>query len=193
MGDLPNGAAVKNLVEELVMVPRSYASIVRTVEPFLAEWPPEARFTKHSVARHAHRHLKWEAAALREIADRRTSQLEQVDATSQRMLDATVVLETIRQRGLDLLLQDEIRPSVKDLLAATDALQELEDEADGTVTPAIFHSQVNRIIEVIRDEVPEDRWEYVVARLEGRAGSSVGPTETDPVFEELMREVDQTD
>jgi hypothetical protein len=193
MADLPNGPAVKDLVTELLMVPRPYESIMRTVEPFMSERPFEARFSCHSVRRHAQRHLRWEEQALRAIADRRANHLAQVDAATERMLDATVVLEAIRQRGLDLLLQDEIRPSVKDLLAASAALEALEEEADGTFSPALLLAQLDTVIQVIREEIPEARWDQVLARIEGKSSSAPEAPASDPVFDELLAEMDTVD
>jgi hypothetical protein len=106
------------------------------------------------------------------------------------MINAVVVYETIRQRGLDLLMQGEINPSVRDMLAATSALQAIEDEDNAGISPVLFYSQLNRVIQVIRDEIPEDRWESVVARLEGDDDAVPLPqSEPDPVWEELMADV----
>jgi hypothetical protein len=189
-GSLPNAAAVRHLADQLLMVPKPYPEVVRLLAPLMADWPEESRFSKYSLRRHAQRHLRWEETALRVVADRRASHSAQVGEVSQRMLDATVVLETIRQRGLDLLLQDQLRPSVKDLLAATAALQELEDEADAGLSPAVLLSQLDVVIQVIREEIPEDRWEHVVARLEGKTASPPLPPASDPVFDELQAEMD---
>ncbi len=192
-GDLPNGPAVRSLANQLLVIPKPYPEVVRLLAPLMVDWPDEAMFSKYSLRRHAQRHLRWEEAALRAIADRRASHTAQVGAVAQRMLDATVVLETIRQRGLDLLLQGEIRPSVKDLLAATNALQELEDEADEGLTPAVLLSQLDRVIQIIREEIPEERWPHIVDRLEGGPTSAQRLPEPDPVFDELMAEMDSMD
>jgi hypothetical protein len=187
--DLPNGAAVRNLVDRLLMVPTPYPEVVRMLSPLMDQWPEGAQPSEFSVRRHAQRHLKWEEAAFRAIADRRADKIAQVAEASERMIDATIVLETVHQRGLDLLLQDEIRPNVKDLLAASSALQELEERAAGTVSPAVLLSQLDRVIQIIREEIPEDRWPDVVARLEGR-DADMTPPDVDTTFNELMAEMD---
>ncbi len=52
-------------------------------------------------------------------------------------------VEAIRER-LDLLLRDEIRPSAKDLVAATNALRWLKDEADAPFSPVYLLCQLDR-------------------------------------------------
>jgi hypothetical protein len=187
-GDLPNGAAVRGLADQLVMVPKPYPEVLRLLSPLMAEWPADAKFSKYSLRRHATRHLRWEEASFRAIADRRASQVARVGEAAERMLDATVVLETIRQRGVDLLLQDEIRPNVRDLLAATSALQELEEQAEGGYSTVDLLAQLDVVIAVIREEVPQDLWPRILARLNHERDSLPRPPEPDPLFEELLKD-----
>ena len=190
---LTNGGAIQALANRLLLVPMSYPDILDHLEPLMADWPPEARFSRYSLRRHAQRHLKWEESALRQIADRRSEQVAEVGSASRRLLDATVVLETVRQRGLDLLLQGEIKPNVRDLLAATSTLQELETAADGELSPAYLLSQLNTVINIIREEVPEERWPHIVARFEEAPSGSLDALHDDPVFDELSAELDDFD
>jgi hypothetical protein len=132
--------------------------------------------------RHARRHLRWEQAAFRAVADRRSRQASSVNSASERMISAVVTYETIRQRGLDLLMEGEIRPSVKDVLAATSALQEIDDEDSAAISPALFYSQLDRIIQAIREEIPEERWEAVLARLDVDSADPPAQQEPDPVW-----------
>src|SRR5881409_772612 len=73
--DVPNGAVVRNLIEELLMVPKTYSAIVRVIDPLMESWPEDFRISKDSVMRHAKRHLAWEETAIRQIAERRASSL----------------------------------------------------------------------------------------------------------------------
>jgi hypothetical protein len=190
MGDLPNAAAVKNLAEELLLVPRTYASIVRTLEPLMAEWPPEARFSKHSLARHARRHLRWEAAAFREVADRRAEESGLTRAASARMLTASTVFETVQQRGIELLLEDELRPTIKDVLTATTALRELEQEVKEGFSLADLHSQMDRIITIFREELPEGLRVRILARILEEEQKLSAPPARDPNWQALEAELE---
>ena len=173
-------------------MPRTYASVMRTVEPLMEGWPEDARFTKYSLIRHARRHLRFEQAAFRAMADRRRRSVERLHDGSVRMLDASVVLEAIQQRGVDLLLTDEIRPSVRDVLAATSVLRELELEADTVISQAEVLAQVDRIIQALRDEVPPEFLPAVIARIEGLDRGTRNLASPDAVWEELAPELEVT-
>lgn len=186
--DLPNGAAVRSLVDDLLLIPRDYSSIMRTLTPLMETWPEELRFSRFALMRHARRHLRWEQSAFRAVADRRARQEAKAHGASERMIDAVVVYETIRQRGLDLLLQGEITPSVRDTLAATSALQEIEEEDSAGISPVVFYTQLDAIIQIFREEIPEERWDAVLARLDVDSSEPPAVRESDPVWEELMAE-----
>jgi hypothetical protein len=187
--DVSNGAAVVNLVDDLLCIPRSYASIMRTVAPLIADWPEEARFSKFSLMRHARRHLRFEQAAFRGMADHRRRDVERLGRGSQRMLDAGVLLAAVEQRGLDLLLQDEIRPTVRDAMAASTALRDLENEAQATISPEDVLVQVEAIVQAIRYEVPAEYHPAVIARIEGYQRSWDTRSE-DLTWREFMAEID---
>lgn len=189
--ELPNGAAVRGLVDDLLLIPRDYTAIMRTVAPLMADWPEESQFSRFALMRHARRHLRWEQAAFRAVADRRARRGEKLNAATERMVNAVVVYETIRQRGLDLMMQGEIQPTVRDMLAATSALQEIEHEESAGVSPVEFYTQLDTVIRILREEVPEDRWEAVVARFDVEAAAPPVPPEPDPVWEELMAEAEE--
>ena len=60
---VPNGWAVRNLIDELLCVPKSYAAILRLIEPLTAPWPEDARISRYSLMRHARSHLAWEQSS----------------------------------------------------------------------------------------------------------------------------------
>jgi hypothetical protein len=67
--DVPNGLAVRNLIDDLLLVPKTYASILRLIEPLMESWPEDARISRYGLMRHAKNHLRWEQAAVRRIAE----------------------------------------------------------------------------------------------------------------------------
>src|SRR3954463_3435538 len=73
------GAAVRELVDDLLLVPKTITSIVRLIEPFQAGWPEEGRISRYGVMRHSRNHLKWEQAAARQIAERNAARAQKVD------------------------------------------------------------------------------------------------------------------
>lgn len=188
--DVPNGAVVANLIDELLLVPRTYTAIMRVIEPLMTEWPDGARISSDSVMRHGQRHLAWEKAAVREVAERRAGPAGKLDDVAGRMLTAATVLEVIQQRGFDLVISGESSPSVKDTLQATAALRELEREAEGQFSAAELLSQMDRVIGVVREFIPEELWPQVCDRIDGGvAPPAPPPSSPDPVWDEIVGEV----
>jgi hypothetical protein len=180
---------VRNLIDELLMVPKSYSAVVRTVEPLMDSWPEDARISKHSVMRHAQRHLNWEQTAFRQIAERRAKDSGRVQEVSGRMLTAATVYEVIQQRGFDQVLSGELNPTVKDMLSATAALADIEQASEGQFSTAYLLSQLNTIIQVIREFIPEDLWPQVLERLETDDSRSLPPPTSDPVWDEVAGDI----
>src|SRR5207244_5197191 len=106
-----------------------------------------------------------------------------------RMLTAATVYEVIQQRGFDQVLSGELNPTVKDMLSATAALAEIERNTDGQFSPAYLLSQLNTVIQVIREFIPEDLWPQVLERLETEESRSALPPSSDPVWDEVAGDV----
>ena len=187
--DVPNGGVVRTLIDELLMVPKTYAAIVRTIDPLMESWPEDIRISKDSIMRHAKRHLAWEQTAMRQIAERRADKSGRVQKASGRMLTAATVYEVIQQRGFDQVTSGELNPTVKDMLSATAALTEIERDADGQVSAAHLLAQLDTVIQVIREFIPEDLWPQVLRRLETEESRSGLPISPDPVWDEVAGEV----
>jgi hypothetical protein len=181
---------VRDLVDELAVVPRTSAAILRVIDPLMEAWPEDVRISKHSVLRHIQRHLAWEQTAYRQIAERRAKDSGKVGEASGRMLTAATVYEVIQQRGFDQVLSGELNPTVKDMLNATAALREIEQATEGQFSTAYLLSQLNNVIQVIREFIPEDLWPEVLRRLEAEeARSPLPPDDPDPVWDEVAGEV----
>ena len=55
--DVPNGWVIRNLIDELLLVPKTYAAILRLIVPLMEEWPEGSRISRHSLMRHSRNHL----------------------------------------------------------------------------------------------------------------------------------------
>jgi len=185
--DVPNGSAVRNLVDDLLLAPRPYAAILRLIEPLMDPWPQESRISRYGLMRHARNHLRWEEAAARRIAERNAEKAGKVDDASDRMLVSQAVLELVQQRGYEAIISGEVTPSVRDTLTASSTLREIEKESEGRYSIAEAFSQLDAVIQIIREEIPEDRWPHIVSRLEGRRSSP--PPTTDPAWDEIVEEM----
>jgi hypothetical protein len=187
--DVPNGWAVRNLVDELLVVPKTYAAILTLIEPLMETWPEDARISRHSLTRHSRNHLQWEKAAARQIAERNAQKAGKVDEASERMLVSQAVLEAIQQRGYEALVSGEVTPSVRDTLAASSALREIEREAEGQFSVAEAFSQLDTVIQIMREIVPTEFHEAILARLEAGGRSSSAPATSDPAWDDIMAEM----
>lgn len=187
--DVPNGWAIRNLIDDLLLVPKSYAAILRLIEPLTDAWPEDARISRHSLARHSRNHLQWEKAAARQIAERNAQQAGKLDEASERMLVAQAVLEAVQQRGYEALASGEITPSVRDTLAATSALREIEREAEGQFTVAEAFSQLDTVIQIMRETVPVEFHETILSRLEAGGRSPAGSPGSDPAWDDIVAEM----
>ena len=145
-----NGWAIRNLIDELLLVPKTYAAILRLIEPMMESWPDDARISRYSLTRHSRNHLAWEKAAARQIAERNAQKAGRRDEVSERMLVAQAVLEAVQQRGYEALVSGEVTPSVRDTLAASSALREIEREAEGSYSVAEALSQLDAVIQIMR-------------------------------------------
>ena len=152
-------------------------------------WPEDVRISKHSVLRHIQRHLAWEQTAYRQIAERRAKDSGKVGEASGRMLTAATVYEVVQQRGFDHVLSGELNPTVKDMLNATAALREIEQATEGQFSTAHLLSQLDHVIQVIREFIPEDLWPEVLSRLEPDDSRTALPPTSDPVWEEVVGDV----
>jgi hypothetical protein len=186
---LPNGWAVRNLVDEMLVVPKTYAAIMRLIEPLTEAWPEEVRISRHSLRRHSQNHLRWEQAAARQIAERNAQKAGKRDEASERMLVSQAVLEAVQQRGYEALVSGEITPSVRDTLSASATLREIEREAEGQFSVAEAFSQLDTIIQTIREVVPTEYHEAIVARLEAGGRSSSAPPVSDPAWDDIVSEM----
>ena len=186
---LPNGWGVRNLIDELLLVPKTYAAILRLIEPLTDTWPEDARISRFSLMRHAKNHLAWEKAAARQIAERRAQKAGKVDGATERMLVSQAVLEAVQQRGYEAIVSGEITPSVKDTLSASSALREIERESEGKYSTAHLLSQLDRHIQVMREIVPVEYHEAILARLEDGERSSLQQSISDPAWDDIVAEM----
>jgi len=184
---VPNGAAVRNLVDDLLLVPKTYASILKLVEPLMESWPEGARISRYGLMRHAKNHLRWEQAAARKIAERHAKKAGKIDEASERMLASEVVLETVQQRGYEAVVSGEVTPSVRDTLAANAALREIEREASSGLSVADAFYQLDKIIQVMREIVPPEYHDAIFDRLDKEPTSS--PPSADPAWDDITSEM----
>jgi hypothetical protein len=102
------------------------------------------------------------------------------------MLSSEVVLETVQQRGYEAILAGEVTPSVRDTLAASATLREIERESSGGFSLADALYQLDKIIQVMREVVPPEYHDAIFKRLDNEPTSP--PPSSDPTWDEIAEE-----
>lgn len=167
---LPNGDKVRLLVDDLLVRGFSYSSIASQVAPLMEDWPPERKISYHSIRRHQLRHLRADELAVRSILERRARErgLRIVTEESPLVTNAAV-FEVIRQRGFTAIARGELTPNVRETLEAARFLEALERETQMEGEGELAR-QVEILIEVIREHIPEEQWARIVSETEAALG-----------------------
>lgn len=190
---LPNGVEVGNLVDSLLLYPKSVADIQRTIEPMMEGWPPKARITYKSIRTHLNKHLAWDRLAVRKMVEHWAQEkgMSVIDAAGRMILTEEAWLEATAHFGWQRMLSGQLEPSWAETTKAFERIADIRKQAEGEFSIASLLSQVNTIIQIIREEIPPERWDYVVARLEDEGQGELPPiTEVadDEEFAEILSE-----
>lgn len=167
--NLPNGSRVTNLVDTLLLYPKSMLEVLHTIEPLMEEWPPKARITYKSIRTHLHKHLGYDRAAMRLMVERwaKDKGISVLDAEGRMLLTEEAWLEATATKGWQALIRGDIEPSWKDAQQAWERMSAIRKQAEGEYSVPYLLAQLNAVIEVIRDEIPPERWPAVEAKLFG--------------------------
>jgi hypothetical protein len=174
--------SVREQVNGLLAVGAGYAHIVRTLAVVNAELDERDRVTVDSVRRHTIRHFPVQQTAraiYRDIVERRAEENE-IDffegvATA---VTSLAYLETVMVKGYRTLVDDRTEVSVETGLRAAEKLQILLDERERGSDTTEVAAKLDRIIEAVRAEVPQEYWQRIVRRLNEPEQLS-GPSDAD--------------
>jgi hypothetical protein len=97
------------------------------------------------------------------------------------------VLETIMVRGYETLVDEGTVVSYRDGMNAALKLNELLREQAGEFDKARAIAEMGRIIALVKEFVPQEKWADLQARLEGEpppplAGTSAGVPQAEPIW-----------
>lgn len=159
--------SICELVNAMLARGSSYAQIVRALA---ADGTGE--LSLDSVRNHANRHFPVQSAAqatYREIVERRAAE-NQIDfvAGVGTALSPMAYLETVMAKAFERLVEDGTEVSVETGLRAAEKLQAVAGDRDRDREIAQTWAQLGRVVDVIRNVVPESLWPEIEARLEGR-------------------------
>lgn len=189
-----NGNQAKELVDTLLLYPKSFAEVLRIVEPLMEGWPEKAKITYRSIKTHMDKHLPWDRLAFRMIAERRAKEqnISVLDAAGRMMLTEEAWNDAVVHRGWKALVDDQMEIKVQDVMSAWKRKTELLQQAEGEYSVAYMMAEVDVVIQVIREEVPPENWARIEARLEAfkrgelPATVDVEEEEDDDLFQRII-------
>ncbi len=154
---------VRQRVNDLLASGASYASILRALGG------DGVVVTTDSIRRHADRHFPVQSiakATYREILERR-AQENSVDFVNgvATAITPMALLETVMVRGYEKLVDPDTEVDVKTGMAAACRLQEMIDSHGDQLDWARAQAEMGRIVEVVREFVPAERWPALKAAL----------------------------
>lgn len=167
---LKNGIQVQNLVDSLLLYPKSIADIYNTIESMMDSWPAKARITYKSIRTHQNRHLAWDSLAMRMMVERWAQEkgVSVLDAAGRMILTEEAWLEATAHFGWQRLLSGQLEPTWAETQKSFERMAEVRKMAEGEFSTAMLLAQLNNVIQIIREELPPERWPAVLAKLEDR-------------------------
>lgn len=185
-----NGQQVRELVDGLLLYPQTYADIYRTIEPMMAEWPPKARITYKSLRTHQNNHLGWDRLAVREMVEHYAQEkgLSVIQASNRMILTQEAWLEATAHFAWQRLLDGRIEPSWAEGQKAFEQMDAIKKMGEGEFSVAHLKSQLNTVIQVIRQYIPEEHWDQIISQLEGAETPALPVATDDDEFDMISNE-----
>lgn len=180
---------VSSKVNRMLALGRTYASILREIDPLVEDLPEVQRPTYNSVYNHAKRHFPIDHSAqalYREILERRAVESDQNFIEGVGHAVTTLgYLETMMVKAYRGLVSGETEVNVEQGMKAAVKLHEIASVNEGQMEAAQAAAQVTHIIEAVRAVVPEQYWSEIVGYLDGKVD---GVGEGEPIDAEVVTE-----
>jgi len=160
--------SIRNLVDTLLLQPQSYRQVLKYIRPLEEKLGVEEKelISYDSIRNHQKNHLPMDKIIIRETVERRAREknksiLEGVD----RLLTPEAIYEVIAQKGWEDIVAGRVRPTLNQTMFAVKQLQELDDKINSHFRPEALISQLNAIIQAMRDVLPEEWLNKVLDKI----------------------------
>jgi hypothetical protein len=162
---------VRKKVNKMLASGSSYAMILRTLGDANATLDKGDRVTIDSIRNHTARHFPVQQAAratFREILERRAKEngIDFIEGVVT-AITPLAFLETVMVKGYLTLVDEHTNVSYRDGMAAALKLAEALRQAEGEYDIAQMNVQLGRIINAVREFIPEEKWPELQAKLRG--------------------------
>jgi len=191
---LINGRIVRNLVDDLLLYPKSMKEVLFTIEPLMETWAPKYKISYKSIRTHMKKHLAWDRLAMRMMVEKWAQEkgIPILDAANRMILTEEAFLEATAHMGWQSMLRGDIEPSWGETQKAFERMADIQKQAEGEYSITNLLAQLNTVIQIIREEIPTDRWPKVLEKLEGKERPVLPSTsEKEDILSEIQREQEQ--
>ena len=167
--------ALKNIIDSLLLFPKSYKEVLQAIEPIQDELGIDGkdRINYENIRNHQKRHLPFEKRLVREIVEKRARDKNRsiLDA-GERLLTAEAFYEVIVAKGWESLALGYEKPNINQTMHAMDMLHKLEQEGKDEYRPEELINQLDVILMAIREVLPADMKEALFNKIEEYQGAS---------------------
>lgn len=162
---------MRKKVNDLLASGVSYAMISRAIEDDNVTLDKRDRVTIDSIRNHTARHFPVQhtaRATYREILERRAAEngIDFIEGVVT-AITPMAFFETMMVKGYGTLVDEHTHVSYRDGMTAALKLAEALRQADGEYDAAKMNVQLGRMINAVKEFIPEDRWPELQARLRG--------------------------
>lgn len=168
----------RNAIEKMLVAGGTFSEIARQFE--------FAGIERRSISRHKDKHLNYEDAGIRQIIERQAFMARQnFEEGKERVITKQAYLQVALQKAYDQLLENISEIPVKDAVSVIEMLQKMESQKYDVQVDEL-QVQFNAFLQAVKEIVPKEHWEGVVARtheLLKASGRSVDFDKPDEVIE----------
>ena len=164
-----SGDEIRRYVDELLLYPKSYKEILKTIQPLEEKLgvEPEDRVSYSSIRTHYRNHLPLDKKQVREVIERQANKKNTsiIDADGT-LLTPEAFFEVIVAKGFEDIVSGASRPTLNQTFQAMSILQKMEEKEKSGYKPEVLVNQLNIILQAIRDVLPVEWREKVFEKIE---------------------------
>jgi len=164
-----SGDEVRRYVDDLLLYPKGYKDILRTIQPLEEKLgvEPEDRISYSSIRTHYRNHLPLDKKQVREVIERKANKNNTsiIDAEGT-LLTPEAFYEVVVAKGFEDIVSGAAKPTLSQTFQAMGILQRMEEKEKSGYKPEVLVNQLNIILQAIRDVLPVEWREKVFDKIQ---------------------------
>lgn len=166
--------AVRQLVNHMLALGRTPEDILRTLDEHnrLRKSQGQPQVSRNSINNHRRQHFDGQVPAKavyrRMLEQEAINQGLETEDNVSSVLTNVAYLQVVRQKGYESLINDDYKVSPSMGMVAATKLQEWEKDAEKGQSMTELMAEMGKMISVVRQFVPPDRWPALQAALTGQ-------------------------